>query len=440
MGTIKNYPYLDTLSNFQQTGQAGADRMQAKANSLGISQAKVPGTWQMPTLPNTNLSLSYNGYKPIGAVNKWFNDFNKKFYYDVLNKNIDGTNFVTPKTYNDDEVYDNKQERGQKFEKYAPYISEGLNTASGLLDSGKGQQGRSGISNIFGQLGQIGGKAGKAFQGLQMATAVGNFSDSMVTAISGTSESDQDSAWSKIPFATTFATALGGTASKYNGVNNHRGIDSGFAGVNNKIGEAQYRSGSHFGIGKANAAVENATRMNRDLNAIQMQTDMAMNNQAGQLYSDNLSQQYYGYQPRILTSVFAKTGIKLPTVQECREKLARAMKFKDGGKLEPNVIPEGALHKNKHHIEEVNEDLEGQITKKGIPVISYTKDGEVEQHAEIEKNEITFSKPVTEQIEKYYKEYEENQSDEAAIECGKFLVDQILHNTIDNTGLLKEVK
>lgn len=333
-----------------------------------------------------------------------------------------------------------RQQRLQQFEKAAPYISEGLNTASGLLDSGKGQQGRSGISNAFGQFGQIGGKAGKAFQGLQMATAIGNFSDSMVTAIGGTSKSDQDSAWSKIPFATTFATALGGTASKYTGVNNHQGIDSGFAGVNNKINEAKYRSGSHFGIGKANAAVENATRMNRDLNAIQMQTDMATNNQAGRLYADNLSQQYYGYQPNLLTTTFAKTGVKLPTVQECRERLARAMKFKEGGKLEPNVIPEGALHKNKHHIEEANEELEGQITKKGIPVISYTKDGEVEQHAEIEKNEITFSKPVTEQIEKYYKEYEESQSDEAAIECGKFLVEQILHNTIDNTGLLKEVK
>lgn len=333
-----------------------------------------------------------------------------------------------------------RQQRLQKFEKAAPYISEGLNTASGLLDSGKGQQGRSGISNAFGQFGQIGGTAGNTFKGFQMATAIGNFSDSVATAIGGTSESDQASAWSKIPFATTFAWATGGSSDKYRGIDHHQGINSGIAGVNNTIKEAQNRSGSVFDKSTGNYYAGEATRQNRMANAIQMQTDMATNNQAGRLYADNLSQQYYGYQPNLLTTTFAKTGVKLPTVQECRERLARAMKFKEGGKLEPNVIPEGALHKNKHHIEEANEELEGQITKKGIPVISYTKDGEVEQHAEIEKNEITFSKPVTEQIEKYYKEYEENQSDEAAIECGKFLVEQILHNTIDNTGLLKEVK
>jgi predicted aconitase with swiveling domain len=43
---------------------------------------------------------------------------------------------------------------------------------------------------------------------------------------------------------------------------------------------------------------------------------------------------------------------------------------------EQSVIPEGALHKNKHHL-----DLEG-ITKKGIPVIQNVDDS-VETLAEI---------------------------------------------------------
>jgi hypothetical protein len=40
-----------------------------------------------------------------------------------------------------------------------------------------------------------------------------------------------------------------------------------------------------------------------------------------------------------------------------------------------NVIPEGALHKNKHHLEEVDEKFE-DVTSKGIPVIT-EKDGEI---------------------------------------------------------------
>jgi hypothetical protein len=56
-----------------------------------------------------------------------------------------------------------------------------------------------------------------------------------------------------------------------------------------------------------------------------------------------------------------------------------------------SLIPEGALHKNKHHIEDVNPDLKGDITEKGIPVI----DKEGEQVCEIERNEIIFSKELT---------------------------------------------
>jgi len=50
--------------------------------------------------------------------------------------------------------------------------------------------------------------------------------------------------------------------------------------------------------------------------------------------------------------------------------------FKEGGKV--NVIPDGALHKNKHHLEEVDEKFE-DVTTKGIPVIVESEDGEVIQ-------------------------------------------------------------
>lgn len=110
--------------------------------------------------------------------------------------------------------------------------------------------------------------------------------------------------------------------------------------------------------------------------------------------------------------------------------------FKDGGKTkeeletpeieetnQKNLIPEGALHKNKHHMEHT----EG-LTQKGIPVI----DNDGEQQAEIELDEIIFTLEVTKKLEELYKEG----TDEAAIEAGKLLVKEILFNTDDRTGLI----
>ena len=108
------------------------------------------------------------------------------------------------------------------------------------------------------------------------------------------------------------------------------------------------------------------------------------------------------------------------------------LSYKNGG----NLIPSGALHARLHHM-----DIDG-ITKKGIPVIVKKDDGEVEQQAEIEKNEIIFSLETTKKLENLYKRYysdDENNKDQLAIEAGKFLVEEILYNTKDNTGLIKEV-
>ena len=99
-----------------------------------------------------------------------------------------------------------------------------------------------------------------------------------------------------------------------------------------------------------------------------------------------------------------------------------------------NVIPEGALHAHKHHMENA-EDL----TKKGIPVV----DNKGEQQAEIECNEIIFNLEVTKQLEELHNKYQEatqKEKDELAIEAGKLLVYQIMHNTEDRTGLIKECK
>jgi hypothetical protein len=107
-----------------------------------------------------------------------------------------------------------------------------------------------------------------------------------------------------------------------------------------------------------------------------------------------------------------------------------------------NIIPEGALHARKHNIE--NSELDGKITKKGIPVIIEGENG-IKQVAEIERNEIIFTKEITEKLEELrdsYSNYGDStkEKDAIAIEAGKLLVQEILYNTQDNTGLLKEVE
>lgn len=119
--------------------------------------------------------------------------------------------------------------------------------------------------------------------------------------------------------------------------------------------------------------------------------------------------------------------------------------FKEGGKVEKqldapeiegtnqkNIIPEGALHKNKHHMENA-EDL----TKKGIPVVD---DGHTQQ-AEIECNEIIFTKEVTQKLEELYKVFYSEDStnkekEQASLDAGKLLTKEIMLNTDDRTGLI----
>lgn len=113
--------------------------------------------------------------------------------------------------------------------------------------------------------------------------------------------------------------------------------------------------------------------------------------------------------------------------------LDSAQKFQEGGSI--NVIPEGALHARKH-----NMDMEG-ITKKGIPVVSDKEGGEVEQQAEIEREEIIFRLEVTKKLEELEKKFydddtSQKEKDECALEAGKLLVEEILYNTQDNTGKL----
>lgn len=145
---------------------------------------------------------------------------------------------------------------------------------------------------------------------------------------------------------------------------------------------------------------------------------------------------HFGKQGMKFDTSFAKEALALqktkkeaPTPVETTEVEA----FKNGGTF--NVIPDGALHKNKHHLSDIDEKFE-EVTEKGVPVITESEGGEITQHAEVEINEIIFRLEVTKELEKLMKEH----TDDAAIEAGKLLVEEILRNTHDNTGLLEAIE
>ena len=145
----------------------------------------------------------------------------------------------------------------------------------------------------------------------------------------------------------------------------------------------------------------------------------------------------------------AKTGVKIPQTsvynfEDCEltdemisSLLGATPLYKDGGQM--NLIPEGALHAHKHHMEN-DED----ITKKGIPVVVEGEGGHLEQQAEIEKNEIILNKELTDKLESLYKKYysedvSSQEKDSLAIEAGELLAEDIMTNTDDRTGLMKQI-
>ena len=192
-------------------------------------------------------------------------------------------------------------------------------------------------------------------------------------------------------------------------------------------------------------------QINRDLAADVLQEGkddlLAANNVQQQQMKDTLSKN--GDDWMYTNTLSAKNGAKIKEVKRLSSlyskrliskdplKEGTTVEFKNGGSI--NVIPEGALHARKNNLTEINPELEG-ITKKGIPVISKEEGGEMIQHAEIERSEIIFNLETTKKLEslreQYNKSEDKAEKDNLAIEAGKLLAQQIMENTIDNTGEL----
>lgn len=233
-------------------------------------------------------------------------------------------------------------------------------------------------------------------------------------------------------------------------------VGSAYGGTQATVDDALTKSGKKYGLfsggarNRANRQIHNAQMQQSKMSNIADEAQMAFAASNNPLLGLGTQLQLNGgYQQNTVRAGksglkmdrdFAKRVVKLSKGQkEKRKKIQEEARmeevagFKNGGAV--NVIPDGALHAHKHHLENVDEKFE-DVTSKGIPVITEEKGGDIKQHAEVEREEIIFNLEVTKQLEKLM----QDGSDEAAIEAGKLLVYEILENTVDNTGLLNTVE
>lgn len=263
--------------------------------------------------------------------------------------------------------------------------------------------------------------------------AIGKTVDSIIPVISGKSGKLGDTG-----FTGSLAGILPGVTSIFSTEVKKSSIDfkpnASYASAFKRIKELNDASGKYYlpwEAKKYNTEIANYEKLFKTADAIK--TDYELKKLT------NLQDPYNQYSntinsDRLKPTAIGRNGMKLfsDDLISTVEHLKTIQAFQNGGKM--NVIPDGALHARKHTIDD--EELNGSITNKGIPIISKEDGGEVIQHAEIERDEIIFTLEVTKKLE----ELSKKGTDEAAIEAGKLLVKEILFNTDDRTGLINTIE
>ena len=336
-----------------------------------------------------------------------------------------------------------------------------------------------GVSSAISNMGPAGKVVGMAMDTLG---AIGNISQAMG---GGTDQQTKLDSWMDSPLLSWNVGAINGFFGKNTdsfGVDQEtlQQVGGSYGGITTSINEAAESADKEYGLfsgkarKKANDAINKAKQQQNLMGNIANQASdqrlavQSMGEQSGLAYSMMTNGGYdqkYTYAAKQGGILEWEPDIKLkwePQIElnwelpefkeggniDIIEELEWIPEFKSGGKTEKfdipeieetnqkNVIPEGALHKNKHHIEHAD-----GLTKKGIPVI----DGDGEQQAEIEHSEIIFTLEVTKKLEEYYQifyseESSNKEKEQAALDAGKLLVYQILENTEDRTGLIESCK
>lgn len=197
---------------------------------------------------------------------------------------------------------------------------------------------------------------------------------------------------------------------------------SGYADSVSDIDTAMNYGGKRFNFmmgnmrNKANNYIKKQNEVNQLLTTMKKTNTVRLNSTFSQELSDKLQSDLNG-------------GTQM--IQMTKE--GGALKLQNGGSI---LIPDGALHARKHHMEDVNPELAEELTNKGIPIITTDDKGNVEQVAEVEKEEMILEKSLTEKIESLWKKGDE----ESMIKAGKLIVDTLFNNCDDNVNLIKNTK
>lgn len=313
-------------------------------------------------------------------------------------------------------------------------LNQGYDAAANMISSVPG------VGTIVGGVMKIGGMLSDGL------TALGVGTDQMTTT-----DKILDSKFMKLTpmgLVNAFGAKKADTIYKDNETWEQQG--SAYGGSMAKVDDALTKSGKKYGAfsgkarRKANAQIAEAKRQQNlvsDINQ-EAQDAFAASNYSGIGLRNELALSG-GYR----NMAVGRNGMKILDAESqwAREVLTKAKirpkekleeqppKFAEGGTV--NVIPDGALHAHKHHLEDISPEYE-QVTSKGIPVVTEEEGGKLKQHAEIERNEIIFRLEVTKKLEELMKDG----SDDAAIEAGKLLAHEIINNTVDNTGLMEVVE
>ena len=193
-----------------------------------------------------------------------------------------------------------------------------------------------------------------------------------------------------------------------------------------------------FGQRKANDFIDEARRNDRLLAQINETNTMR---KQSDYYQDLQHQNINRYAGQNYLGVrVGKQGTKLMSIEQVRVIIQsnhqkETEKLQNGGVIgvDTNILPEGALHARKNGLADLNPELE-DATKKGIPVMAVEGEQVQQQVAEIEHSEIIFRLEVTQRLE----ELRKDGSEEAMIEAGKLVTEELIENTQDNVGMITE--
>lgn len=327
-------------------------------------------------------------------------------------------------------------------------LQTGLTAATAVLDTvvpdnldASQKAMKSSMKSLISLAGPIGTAINFADSGLNMIGSIAGLQldkmDNVAASRAGVSSAGLNNTIMSIPVVGALGGFMAGKTHKSYKSGEIDDIRGAYGGSAGDIDAAQNLGNKRFLFGKkkANRFIDQANRYNELITDISTENKLRKQNTYG---SDLASQNYIRFQGlnpnRMLVG---KTGMKIPVLEKAREILLNLTTnlpiYKTGGKL--NIIVEGSLHARKNNLENTNSNLKGCITKKGIPVISYS-DGNIIQHAEIEGGELILNKELTEQLEQLYKEGTE----EAMIKAGKLLSIALIKDTEDKSGITKNIK